>query len=73
MHGILGSIIASIMLLVVVFLAQREMPDIVGFTDLGTLGILLFSIFAIGILLSWLSTLLAVNKYLRIDQDKLYF
>ena len=60
------------MLIIVIYFAQREMPDIIGFTDIGTLGVLLFVIFDIGILLSWLSTLFAVNKYLKIDQDKLY-
>ncbi len=73
LHGLFGSLVASIMLIIVIYFAQREMPDIIGFTDYGTLGILLFAIFTIGILLSWLSTLFAVNKYLRIDQDKLYY
>ena len=72
MHGILGSVIASLMLFIVIYFAQRQMPDVAGFTDFGTIGILLLSIFAIGILISWLSTLFAVNKYLRIDQDRLY-
>ena len=73
LHGVIGSVVATVMLLIVVFFAQREMPDIQDFTDYITIGILLFSIFAIGILLSWLSTLFAVNKYLRIDQDRLYY
>ncbi len=73
LHGLIGSLVATIMLIIVIFFAQREMPDIIGFTDYGTLGILMFAIFAIGILLSWLSTLFAVNKYLRIDPDKLYY
>ena len=72
LHGIIGSVVASVMLFIVIYFARREMPDIAGFTDYGTIGILLFSIFAIGILLSWLSTFFAVNKYLRIDQDRLY-
>jgi len=72
LHGIIGSVVATVMLIIVIYFAQREMPDIIGFTDYGTLGVLLFVIFAIGILLSWLSTLFAVNKYLKIDQDKLY-
>ena len=72
LHGVIGSFVATIMLMVVIFFAQKEMPDIIGFTDYGTLGVLLLFIFGIGILLSWLSTLLAVNKYLKIDQDKLY-
>ena len=73
LHGLFGSLVASVMLIIVIYFAQREMPDIIGFTDYGTLGILLFAIFTMGILLSWLSTLFAVNKYLRIDQDKLYY
>lgn len=72
LNGLFGSLVASVMLIIVIYFAQREMPDIIGFTDYGTLGILLFAIFTMGILLSWLSTLFAVNKYLRIDQDKLY-
>lgn len=72
LHGLIGSVVATVMLFIVVYFAQREMPDIIGFTDYGTLGILLLIIFGIGILLSWLSTLFAVNKYLRIDQDRLY-
>lgn len=72
LHGLIGSVVAALMLFVVVYFAQREMPDIIGFTDYSTLGILLLIIFGIGILLSWLSTLFAVNKYLRIDQDRLY-
>lgn len=73
LNGLIGSVVATLMLLIVVYFAQKEMPDIIGFTDFKTLGILLFAIFAIGLLLSWLSTLLAVNKYLRIDPDKLYY
>jgi cell division transport system permease protein len=72
LHGIIGSVVASVMLFIVIYFARREMPDIIGFTDYRTIGILLFSIFAIGILLSWFSTFFAVNKYLRIDQDRLY-
>jgi cell division transport system permease protein len=72
LHGLIGSLVATLMLFIVVYFAQREMPDIIGFTDYGTLGVLLLIIFGIGILLSWLSTLFAVNKYLRIDQDRLY-
>ena len=72
LHGLIGSVVATLMLFIVVYFAQREMPDIIGFTDYGTLGILLLIIFGIGILLSCLSTLFAVNKYLRIDHDRLY-
>jgi len=72
LYGIIGSVVATIMLFIVIFFAQREMPDIIGFTDYKILGLLLLVIFSIGILLSWLSTLLAVNKYLRIDPDRLY-
>ncbi len=71
-NGIVGSIIASLMLLGVIYMAQKQMPDVVVFTTYETVGILLFFIFALGVLLAWISTLLAVNKYLRSDQDALY-
>ncbi len=71
-NGLVGAVIASLMLLGVVYLAQREMPDVVVFTTRETIGIVLFLIFALGVVLAWVSTLFAVNKYLRLDQDALY-
>ncbi len=71
-NGLLGAFIASIMLLGVVLLAQREMPDVIVFTTNETIGILILLIFALGVMLAWISTLFAVNKYLRLDQDLLY-
>jgi len=71
-NGIAGAFIASLMLLGVIYLAQKQMPDVIVFTTVETIGILLILIFVLGILLAWFSTLFAVNKYLRSDQDALY-
>ncbi|MCD6345929.1 MAG: permease-like cell division protein FtsX, partial [Bacteroidales bacterium] len=71
-NGIAGAFIASLMLLGVIYLAQKQMPDVIVFTTVETIVILLILIFVLGVLLAWFSTLFAVNKYLRSDQDALY-
>ena len=71
-NGIFGAFVASLMFLGGIYLAQKQMPDVIVFTTVETIGILLILIFAIGIMLAWISTLFAVNKYLRSDQDALY-
>lgn len=73
LNGLAGAFVASLLFLGVVYFAQRQVPDLVLFTTIEVVGFLLLFIFAMGILMAWLSTLFAVNKYLRSDQDVLYY
>jgi len=72
-NGLAGAFIASIMFLIVVYIAQRQMPELIVFTTKEVVGGLMLFIFAMGVLMAWFSTLFAVNKYLRSDQDALYY
>jgi len=73
MNGLFGSALASLLLLGVIYIARRQMPEVLQFTDSMTIAMLIFMIFIVGIVLSGITTILAVNKYLGIDRDKLYF
>ncbi|MFA6126538.1 MAG: permease-like cell division protein FtsX [Bacteroidales bacterium] len=73
MNGLFGSAFASLLLLGVIYLAERQMPEILLFTDSMTIALLILMIFVVGMILSGITTIMAVNKYLGTDRDKLYF
>ncbi len=73
LNGLAGSFVASLLFLVLIYVAQKQVPDLILFTDIEVVGFLLLFIFVMGIVMAWISTLLAVNKYLRSDQDGLYY
>lgn len=72
-HGIYAAIIALLLLTVIIYLAQHELPGIVGFSDPEILAILFLSVIILGIIFNWISTFFAVNKYLRMRSDDLYY
>ena len=73
MNGLAGAFVASILFLALIYIAQKQVPDLILFTNIEVVGFLLLFIFTAGILIAYVSTLLAVNKYLRSDQDGLYY
>jgi cell division transport system permease protein len=73
MNGLFGSALASLLLLGVIYIARRQMPEILQFTDSMTIAMLITLIFIVGMVLSGVTTILAVNKYLGIERDRLYF
>lgn len=72
-QGLIGALIAISMLSGVIYIAQRELPELVSLQQvdlfLSLFGIVLF----FGLIIAWISTLLAVRKYLRISTDRLYY
>jgi cell division transport system permease protein len=73
MHGIYGSLIAIGLLCGVIYLAQREFSEIVSFKDVEILGVLFIFVLFLGILITWISTFFAVNKFLGVQEDELYY
>lgn len=73
LNGFLGSLIAMGLLGGVLYLAQEELEGIISFDDMGLLGLLAAAILLISIVINWISTYFAVNKYLNIKTDKLYY
>jgi cell division transport system permease protein len=72
-HGIYAAIITLLLLTAVIYFAQKELPGIVGFSDPEILGVLFCSVIILGIIFNWISTFFAVNKFLRMRSDDLYY
>lgn len=72
-HGIYGAIIAILMLIGVLSFAQKQLPELAELQDEKMLATLFGVVILIGILIAWISTSLAVRKYLRLKADDLHY
>lgn len=72
-HGVYGSIIAIGMLIGFLYLLQKQMPELAELEDPTVLASLFGIVIVLGIIISWISTSLAVRKYLRLKSDDLYY
>jgi cell division transport system permease protein len=72
-HGIYAAIIAILLLVGTIYLIQKEFMEVISFNDIEILGILFIFVILLGIILNWISTFFAINKYLRMKSDDLYY
>lgn len=72
-HGIYGAIIAILMLIGVLYFAQKQLPELVELQDEKMLATLFGMVIVIGVIISGISTALAVRKYLRSKTDDLHY
>jgi cell division transport system permease protein len=71
-QGLIAAFISITMLSITLYFAEKQFEGLFSFQDFRLLAILFASIFVLGIFLVWLSTLLSVNKYLKMKTDNLY-
>jgi cell division transport system permease protein len=71
-HGLLGGLIAIILLIGMLYLATIQIPDLVILQNYTEFGIVFLGVIGIGIFISGLSTYLAVSKFLRLKIYDLY-
>ncbi len=72
LHGIIASFISIIILLGLLYYAQKELPEILILRNFTEFGIVFASMIAIGIFITAISTWFAVSKYLRLKIYDLY-
>jgi cell division transport system permease protein len=72
-HGFYSIIIAYILLGGIIYLISTQIPELAILNDIDTIAILFGVVMIVGFLIVWLSTWFAVNKYLRLKTDELYF
>lgn len=72
-HGVYGALIAIAMLIGVLYFTQKQLPELKELQDRNMLLTLFGIVIVLGIIISWISTSLAVRKYLRLKSDDLYF
>jgi cell division transport system permease protein len=72
LHGIYAGIIAGILLSGIIYVIHTRFPELGQLSDMRMLGILVGGVLVLGLLLSFISTFFAVNRYLRLKTDELY-
>lgn len=71
--GVIASLLAILMLTGTLYYLQIELEGFIHILDIETLVFVYSSVFVMGITLSVVATVFAVNKYLRMRVDKLYY
>lgn len=72
LNGFYGALISLILLAVVLYYLQQEVPEILNTDDIEIFAFLLIGIMVLGLLISWISTYFAVSRYLNLKTDRLY-
>ena len=72
-HGVYGAIIAILMLVGFLYFLQKQLPEFAELQDPNMLLSLFGIVIMLGVIISWISTSLAVRKYLRLKSDELYY
>jgi cell division transport system permease protein len=72
-HGIYGAFIAILMMIGFLYFVQKQLPEFGDLQDPEMLAALFGIVILLGIVISWVSTSLAVRKYLRLKTDELYY
>jgi cell division transport system permease protein len=72
LHGLIASLIAIIILLGILYYAQKEIPEILILRNYTEFGFVLIGMVALGIFIAAMSTLFAVSRYLRLKTYDLY-
>ncbi len=71
-HGIYSALIAILLIMLVMYYLRSILPDLIQIQDIEILAYLFVIVMALGIIISWVSTSLAVRKFLRMRGNKMY-
>jgi len=72
LHGLIAAFIAILILLGILFYAQKEIPEMIILRNYTEFGIVLASLIGVGIFITAISTSFAVSKYLNLKIYDLY-
>jgi cell division transport system permease protein len=73
LQGVWGAILAILLLMGIVYFSRKQMPELAGLYDLEIFSMLFAFVVLMGMIISWFSTFFAVRKYLRMNEDELYY
>lgn len=71
-YGILSGLLAFVLIISTIYFFRDQLPFLKTIQDLTVFAELFAIVFILGILISWISTKLAVRRYIRLRQDQLY-
>jgi cell division transport system permease protein len=73
LHGLAGATLAIVLLSMFIYLLSNEINGVLGFSNTLMISLLFLMVIILGIIITWMSTFFAVNKYLRLKTDQLYY
>lgn len=73
LYGLIGAVLANAILGLLVYSYIKEFQEIITYSINELLTIVFSVVFITGIVISWLSTTLAVNKFLKLKYDELFY
>lgn len=71
-HGIYSALIAIMLIMSLMYMGQQYLPDLIQIQDIEILAYLFVIVLFLGIVISWVSTSLAVRKFLRMRSQNMY-
>lgn len=71
-QGIIGALLSIILLTIFLMTMFKNVPELMVLVNFGNIAIIYLSVLILGVLLTTLSTLFSMRKYLRADVDELY-
>ncbi len=71
--GIAGALVSIIGLVVFIIYVNNTIPELEMLSDYKILGVLFLIIICLGILITWLSTFFATQRFLNLRTDELYY
>lgn len=72
LHGLISALIASAALVSILYFLMQEVPELVNLQDFNLFAMLFGFVILTGVIITWLSNLSAVNKYLKAKPEDLY-
>lgn len=72
LHGLIAAVFASAALISILYFLMQEIPELISLKDFNLFAILFGFVISAGVLITWLSNLSAVNKYLKAKSEDLY-
>lgn len=71
--GMLGALLAMIGLAIVIYYINNNFPELTLFKDPLTLTLIFTGVFVLGIIISFISTYFATQRFLNLRTDDLYY
>lgn len=72
-QGLWGAVLSILLLSGIVYFLWQQMPELAGLYDIEIFSVLFAFVVLMGVVISWFSTFFAVRKYLRMNEDDLYY
>ena len=72
-HGLYAAVISILLLTGLIYYLQQEIYEVISIQDYNIIAFLFGMGILFGLILSWVSTFFAINKFLRLRTDELYY